>query len=478
MGMNAKSYDAVVIGSGPNGLAGAIRLAQAGLRVIVLEAKDTVGGGVSSAELTLPGFTHDVCSAIYPLGVGSPFLATLPLEKYGLEWIHPQFPLAHPLDGGKVALLQRSVGDTALGLGEDQGSYRRFMEPLMAHPGELVDELLGPMLHWPRHPILLARFGRRGLGSACSVARRWFREERTRALFAGLAAHSFLSLDQLASSAFGVVLALFGHAAGWPLPRGGAVALSRALVEHFRELGGEIVSNRPVENLRDATDAPIKLLDVTPRQFVAMAGEQMPGGYRRRLTNYRYGPGVFKIDYALSGPIPWQAKECAGAGTIHVGGTLDEIAQAEREVVNGSHPEKPFVLLAQPSLFDSSRAPAGKHVAWAYAHVPNGSSMDMTARIERQIERFAPGFEHLILARHTMNCADMELRNPNLVGGDISGGAADLIQLVARPIFSACPYRTAIRGVYLCSASTPPGGGVHGMCGFHAANAALKDAGR
>ena len=473
--MSTKSYDAVVAGSGPNGLAGAIRLAQTGLRVVVFEANDTVGGGVRSGELTLPGFTHDICSAIYPLGVGSPFLATLPLENHGLELIQPEFPLAHPLDDGSAAVLKRSVIETAAGLGDDGLAYRRFMEPLLRHPANLVDELLGPMLHWPRHPLVLAQFGRRGLGSACSIARRWFKTEPARALFAGMAAHSFLSLDQFASSSFGVVLAFFGHAAGWPLARGGAGTLSRALAEHFRELGGEIVTNTRIESLRDTPDTPIKLLDLTPRQFVRLAGEEMPAGYRRRLNRYRYGPGVFKIDYALSAPIPWRAKDCARAGTIHIGGTLDEIAQAEQQVVNGSHPEKPFVLLAQPTLFDSSRAPAGKHIAWAYTHVPNGSSTDMTGRIEREIERFAPGFTQRVLARHTMNCADLERRNPNLVGGDISGGVADLFQLLARPILSFCPYRTPIRGVYLCSASTPPGGGVHGMCGFHAANAALRD---
>lgn len=473
--MSTQAYDAVVIGSGPNGLAGAIRLSQSGMRVLVVEGSDTIGGGARSAELTLPGFVHDVCSAIHPLGIGSPFFRTLPLEKHGLEWIHPDFPLAHPMDDGTAVVLRRSVAETAAGLAGDGPSYRRFMQPLMKHPKELADELLGPMLHWPRHPIVLARFGRRGFGSACSVARRWFRDEPARALFGGLAAHSFLSLNQVPSSAFGVVLALFGHVAGWPLPRGGSGMLSRSLAEHLRELGGEIVLNAPVEQLRDVPDARLKLLDVTPRQFVRMAGEQMRSGYRRRMEAYRYGPGVYKIDYALNGPIPWSAKECARAGTIHLGGTLEEIAGAEQQVVTGSHPENPFVLLAQPTLFDHSRAPAGKHIAWAYTHVPSGSSFDMTERIERQIERFAPGFTQRVLARHTMNCADLERRNPNLVGGDINGGAADLLQLVVRPILSLCPYRTAIRGVYLCSASTPPGGGVHGMCGFHAANAALRD---
>lgn len=470
-----RSHDAVVVGAGPNGLAAAIRLAQAGLKVLVREGSDTIGGGARSGELTLPGFVHDVCSAVHPLGIGSPFFRTLPLAEYGLEWIQPEFPLAHPLDGGTAAVLRRSVGETATGLGADATAYRRLMEPLTNRWQDLADDFLGPMLHLPRHPLLLARFGWRSLPSASFVARQRFGGREARALFAGMAAHSFLPLDAVVSSAFAVVLGLFGHGCGWPLPRGGSGRLSQALAGYFRTLGGEIVVKAPVERLSEAQTAPITIFDVTPRQLVRIAGNDMPPGYRKKLERYRYGPGVFKLDYALAGPIPWLARECLTAGTVHLGGTMDEIADAERIVASGSHPGRPFILLVQPTSFDASRAPAGQHIAWAYTHVPNGSAFDMTERIESQIERFAPGFRQLILARHKMTSADLEARNPNLVGGDINGGAADLWQLIARPTFSRCPYRTAIAGVYLCSSSTPPGGGVHGMCGFHAANAALND---
>jgi len=442
-----------------------------------LEASDTIGGGARSSELTLPGFLHDVCSAIHPLAIGSPFFRTLPLAQHGLEWIQPEFPLAHPLDNGTAVVLRRSIPQTAAGLGSDASSYHRLMQPLANHWPELADDFLQPMVHLPRHPFLMARFAVRGLRSASSVASNWFQGEKAKALFAGLAAHSFLRLDEIPSSAFAFVLGLFGHACGWPMPRGGSGALSRALGQYFESLGGEIAVNTRIERLADARIAPITILDLTPRQFVRIASAEMPVAYRKKLEAYRYGPGVFKLDYALSSPIPWRAKECREAGTVHLGGTFAEIAQAERTVADGSHPERPFVLLAQPTLFDPTRAPAGKHIAWAYSHVPNGSTTDMTERIERQMERFAPGFTQLILARHKMACADLEVRNPNLVGGDINGGAANLSQLIARPTFSPCPYRTAIKGVYLCSSSTPPGGGVHGMCGFHAANAVLKDAG-
>ncbi|MFL6516078.1 MAG: phytoene desaturase family protein [Chthoniobacterales bacterium] len=473
--MNTNRYDAVVVGSGPNGLAAGIRLAQSGQRVIILEGSDIVGGGARSAELTLPGFIHDVCSAIHPLGIGSPFFRTLPLEEHGLDWIQPEFALAHPLDDGTAAILMRSVAATAEGLGPDRNAYHSFMEPLLNDWPRLAGELLGPMLHVPRHPIALARFGWRAMGPATSVARRWFKDDPAKALFAGLSAHSFLSLDQIPSSAFGIILGLLGHAVGWPLPRGGSGMLSQALAEHFRRLGGEIVVNHPVSNLTDLPAAPKILLDVTPAQLIRIAADRMPAGYKKRLQHYRYGPGVFKIDYALDAPIPWRAAECGRAGTVHLGGTLEEIAFAEKQVTRGEHPDKPFVLLAQPTLFDPSRAPEGKHIAWAYVHVPNGSTVDMTAALERQIERFAPGFQQCVLARHTIGCAELERRNPNLVGGDINGGSADLFQLIARPTFSFCPYRTAMKGIYLCSSSTPPGGGVHGMCGFHAANAALGD---
>ena len=467
-------YDAVVVGAGPNGLAAAIRLTQEGLRVLLLEANSTIGGGVRSAELTLPGFVHDLCSAIHPLAIGSPFFRTLPLDQYELEWVHPEFPLAHPLDDGTAVVLRRSVEETAKGLGADATAYRDLMGPLTAHWESLADEFLRPILHLPRHPLQLARFARRALRSAKGIAHSWFRDERTKALFAGLAAHSFLPLDQLPSSAFAIVLGMLGHAVGWPMPRGGAQRLSHALAAHFRALGGEIQTNTVVNDLGQVPNARVILVDIPPRELLRIAGNQIPKSYRRKLDRYRCGPGVFKIDYALDAPIPWLAQECRRAGTIHLGGGMEEIAEAELTVSKGSHPEKPFVLLAQPTVFDPSRAPQNKHIAWAYTHVPNGSTFNMMERVERQIERFAPGFEQHILARHVMTCSDLESRNANLIGGDINGGAANLFQLLARPVLSFTPYRTVISGVYLCSASTPPGGGVHGMCGFHAATAALK----
>jgi phytoene dehydrogenase-like protein len=469
------SYDAVVVGSGPNGLAAAVRLAQEKLSVLVLEARGSIGGGTSSAELTLLGFTHDVCSAIHPLGAGSPFFRSLDLAKDGLTWIHPDFPLAHPLDGGKAAVLDRSLAKTARELGTDGPAYEKLMSPLVENWDALAPEFLQPMVHVPRHPLLLGRFGMQAMRSASGVANGRFSGEPPRALFAGLAAHSFLPLEQRLSAAFGLVLGTLGHAVGWPLPRGGSQQIANALAGRLRSLGGEIAVNSPVSNIDQLPMARAILLDVTPRQLLALAGHKLPDSYRRRLERYRYGPGVFKLDYALSAPIPWQAPACSHAGTIHVGGTLDEIALAERTVAERKTPERPFVLLAQPSLFDKTRAPEGRHTAWAYCHVPNGSSCDMTERIESQIERFAPGFRDCVLARHTMKCADLEKRNANLVGGDINGGLADLRQLLARPVFAAFPYRTPTPGLYLCSSSTPPGGGVHGMCGFHAAEAVLRD---
>jgi phytoene dehydrogenase-like protein len=429
---------------------------------------------VRSAELTLPGFVHDLCSAIHPLAIGSPFFRTLPLHQYELEWIHPEFPLAHPLDDGTAVVLRRSIEETAKGLSADATAYAELMRPLTAHWESLLDELLRPTLHLPRHPLQLARFARRALRSAKGIAQSWFRDERSKALFAGLAAHSFLPLNQVPSSAFAIVLGILGHAVGWPMPRGGAQRLSEALVSHFRALGGEIQTNTVVNDLAQVPNTRVILLDLPPRKLLRIAGNQISKSYRRKLDRYRCGPGVFKIDYALDAPIPWLAQECQGAGTIHIGGSIREIAEAELTVSKGSHPERPFVLLAQPTVFDPSRAPQGKHIVWAYTHVPNGSSFDMMERVERQIERFAPGFEQHILARHAMTCSDLESRNANLIGGDINGGAADLFQIFARPVLSSTPYRTAIPGVYLCSASTPPGGGVHGMCGFHAASAALK----
>ena len=469
------SYDAVVVGSGPNGLAAAIRLAHEKLSVLVLEANHTIGGGARSGELTLPGFVHDLCSAVHPLAVGSPFFSHLPLEKYGLHWIHSEIPLAHPLDEGRVAVLRRSVAETASSFAEDGPAYLRLMEPLVRNWENLASEFLRPILHVPRHPFQLARFGLQALRSASGLANSRFKHEPAKALFAGVAAHSFLPMEQRASAAFSLVLGMAGHAVGWPLPRGGSQSISDALAALLRALGGEIKTDSRIETLHELPLARATLLDVTPLQLLLLAGNELPVSYQQRLGKYRYGPGVFKVDYALSSPIPWKAAPCAGAGTVHVCGTLSEVAKSEREVAEGKPPEKPFVLLAQPSRFDFTRAPAGRHTAWAYCHLPNGSTFDMTERIENQIERFAPGFRDCILARCAMNSAALEEKNANIVGGDINGGAADLWQLLARPVLSPSPYRTPVPGLYLCSSSTPPGGGVHGMCGFHAAEAALGD---
>ncbi len=457
-----------VIGSGPNGLAAAITLARAGVRVTLLEAEPTLGGGTRSAALTLPGFVHDVCSAVHPLALSSPFFRGLPLAEHGLKWIQTSAPLAHPLADGQAVMLERSVEETARHLGRDGPAYRRAVTSLVAHWETLVQEILGP-LHWPRHPLLLARFGWLSLWPAASVARALFRTAPARALFAGLSAHSILPLEKPASAASGWVLAWAGHAVGWPIPRGGSQRIADALASYCRSVGAEILTGTRVGSLDELKEADAVLCDITPRQLLCLSGSRLPEEYRRKLERYRYGPGVYKMDWALSGPIPWQASQCARAATVHLGGTLEQIAASERQ----ASPQYPFVLLAQPSLFDSSRAPRGRHTAWAYCHVPNGSADDMTAPIESQIERAAPGFRGRILARHAMGPADMEKHNANLVGGDISGGAQDLGQLFWRPTRQL--YRTPLKGLYLCSASTPPGGGVHGMCGYHAARAALAD---
>ncbi len=466
-------YDAVIVGSGPNGLAAAIELARAGRSVLVREAADSVGGGLRSGELTLPGFVHDLCSAIHPLAAASPFFRTLPLSEHGLEWIDPPLPLAHPLDGGDAALLRRSVAETAEGLGPDARSYRKIFEPLAASWPQLESQLLGPLLSVPRHPFALTRFGLSALQPAAGFARRRFDGEPARALFAGLAAHSILPLESVGSASFGLVLGTTGHAVGWPLPRGGSQKIADALASYLRSLGGEVQTGAPVESL-DELSAKTVLCDIGPRQLLRLAGDRLPQRYRRALERFRYGPGVFKLDWALSGPIPWAAAECAQAGTVHLGGTLEEIAASERLPARGETSERPFVLLAQPTLFDASRAPEGKHTAWAYCHVPNGSDADMAETIDRQVERFAPGFGERVLARSISAPADLERRNANLVGGDIGGGSNEMRQLLARPVLRRVPYTTPLEGVYLCSASTPPGGGVHGMCGYLAARAALR----
>jgi phytoene dehydrogenase-like protein len=468
-------YDAVVVGSGPNGLAAAITLARARCSVLVCEANAAIGGGARSAQLTLPGFLHDVCSAVHPLAIGSPFFKALPLERFGLKWIQPDIPLAHPLADCSAACLHRDIDRTGEELGGDSRAYRRLMKPLARDWEKLANEFLQPVLHLPRHPVALARFGIPGICPATLLAKFLFRTEPARALFGGIAAHSFLPLEALVSSAFALVLGLAGHAVGWPVPHGGSQQIAKALADYLRGLGGEIEINHQIESLNDLPKSSVVLLDISVWEFLRIAGQRMPPQYRNRLESFRHAPGIFKIDYALSNPIPWKAEACRRAGTIHLGGTMDELAATEREVSRGKIPERPFVLVAQQSLFDETRAPRGQHTLWAYCHVPFNCNVDLSERIESQIERFAPGFRDCILARNKMGAADLAKSNPNLAGGDINGGAANLSQLIARPILSPTPYRTPLPGIYLCSASTPPGGGVHGMCGYHAARTALHD---
>ena len=465
-------YDAVVVGSGPNGLAAAVELARNGRSVVVLEAEHTVGGATRSAELTLPGFVHDIGSAIHPLGYASPFFVALPLEEHGLEWVHPPAPLAHPFDDGTAAILERSIRETGRTLGPDATAYEELIGPIARDWERLIGSLMGP-LRLPRHPLKLARFGLRALRSARGLAESLFEGEKARGLFAGNAAHSFLPMEQGPSAAFGLVLSTLGHAVGWPFPRGGSQKIADALVSYLRSLGGEVYTGIRVGSVEEVPQTRTVLFDVTPWQLLKIAGDHFTGRYRRALKRYRYGPGVFKVDLALDGPIPWRAEGCRRAGTVHLGGTLDEISSGERAVSWGEHPENPFVLLAQQSLFDETRAPEGKHTVWAYCHVPNGSDFDMTERIEAQIERFAPGFRDRILAKSTMGPADLERTNANHVGGDINGGLQDLRQLFTRPVARVTPYSTPDKRLYICSSSTPPGGGVHGMCGYFAARAAL-----
>jgi len=460
-----------VIGAGPNGLAAAIVLAQAGLQVDVLEAQSTPGGAVRTLPLTLPGFQHDFGSAVYPLGAGSPFFSSLPLAAHGLEWIHSPAVLAHPLDDGTAVILERDLNATTDSLGVDGAAWEKLMRPFVARWNEFAPAVLGPVSFLPRHPFLMARFGLVGLRSARAVARR-FRSPRTRALFAGLAAHSFLSLDEPLSAAFGILMAVPAHAVGWPIPRGGARSLTNALCGVLSSAGSKVVTSSPVEDLAALSNYNLILCDLTPRQLLKLGGRKFSENYKRQLERFRYGPAIFKVDYALNAAIPWRASECLRAATVHLGGSFDEIAASEKAVRMGQHPERPFVLLAQPTLFDSSRAPAGKHTAWAYCHLPNGSQVNMLERLENQIERFAPGFRECILARHVFSPADLESMDANLVGGDIAGGLMDIRHFIFRP--TAGHYATSAHHIYICSASTPPGGGVHGMCGYHAAKMALS----
>lgn len=469
-------YDAVVVGSGPNGLAAAITLAREGWRVLVLEGRETIGGGTRSLPLTLDGFLHDVCSAVHPLALASPFFRTLDLAAYGLAWVQPPVAVAHPRDGEPAVLVYKSLSETVEGLGCDGPRYEALMAPLLARWEALMETFLAP-LRLPRHPLVAARFALPALRSVRGLAQAQFALEPTRGMFAGLGAHSILPLHWPGTAAFGLLLGLLVHAVGWPIARGGSQQIADALAAHLGALGGEIVTGFPVGDLEQLPPARATLLDVTPRQLLDIAGERLPPGYRRQLARYRYGPGAFKIDYALSEPIPWRDPSVALGGTVHLGSSLAEISASERAIWRGQHPEQPYVLLVQPTNFDPSRAPAGRHVAWAYCHVPNGSSVDMTARIEAQIERYAPGFRDTVLARHTYTAAELARYNPNYVGGDINGGTQHLLQHFNRPVARLDPYSTPVPGLFLCSSATPPGGGVHGMAGYFAARSALRQRG-
>jgi phytoene dehydrogenase-like protein len=473
MSLEKRDFDAIVVGSGPNGLAAAIYLQQNGLSVLILEAKNEIGGGLRSAELTLPGFTHDICSAIHPLAVGSPFFQQLPLEDHGLEYIYPEIAAAHPFDNGTAAVLKQSVTETAKLLVSDAQAYLKLMQPIVTDWPNIAADVLGPF-HYPKHPLAMARFGLSALTSATHLSK-LFKTEEAKGLLAGMAAHSMQPLSKITTSAAALVLMINGHLKGWPIPKGGSNRIANALASYFTSIGGKIETNTYVKSLGQLPSAHSVLFDVSPKQLLQIAGHKFSSLYKWQLERYRYGMGVFKVDWALDGPIPFMAEECKKAGTIHIGNSIQEITNAEQQTWDGQHPEKPFVLLAQQSVFDPSRAPDGKHTAWAYCHVPNGSKVDMTNAIENQIERFAPGFKDRILAKHTMSPAQMEEYNPNYIGGDINGGVIDIGQLFTRPALRWSPYRTSAKGIYICSASTPPGGGVHGMCGYDAAKRVLKD---
>jgi phytoene dehydrogenase-like protein len=466
--------DAVVVGSGPNGLAAAVALAQEGLKVHVIEAQDAIGGGTRTSELTLPGFRHDVCSGCHPMGILSPFFPALPLQQHGLVWLRPKVSVAHPLDDQPAVLLTRSLDDTSRGLGkEDEAAYRALLAPLLENPYGLLDDVLAP-LRFPSHPITMLRFGLDAIRSATGLARSRFRGERARALFGGCAAHSILALDERLTAAMGLLFLFTGHVEDWPVARGGSSQITAALAGVLASFGGTIETGRRVRTLEDLPNARVFLFDTSPKDLVAIAEPVLPKPYVERLRRFRYGPGVFKIDWALDGPIPWKDPEIGKASTVHLGGTLDELAASEQAMWRGAKNDRPFVLLCQQSAIDETRAPPGKHTGYAYCHAPAGSDLDLTDTVERQVERFAPGFRDIVLARHTMTAAAFERYNPSLVGGAITGGVTDLAQLFTRPVFRLSPYTTPNPRVFLCSASTPPGGGVHGMCGYHAARAVLR----
>jgi phytoene dehydrogenase-like protein len=471
-GSSDRSYDVVVVGSGPNGLSAAIALADTGLSVLVVEAQSAAGGGMRSDELTLPGFVHDVCSTVHPLGAASPFFRSLELERHGLEWIHPPAPVAHVLREGETITLERSVDDTARQLGRDGPAYRSLVEPFVEQFPSLIEMILGP-LRWPEDPVLFARFGLHAVQSMRQLAHR-FPDERASALLAGIAAHAMLPLEKLVTASFALVLGLSGHGVGWPIARGGSQAIANALLARLRARGADVVLGQPVERLDELPRARAYVLDLTPKQIVAIAGARLPRSYVHRLKRFRYGAGVYKMDWALRAPIPWKDPRCARAATVHLSGNLAEVSRSEALVSKGQVSNSPFVLLVQPTLFDPSRAPAGSHIAWAYCHVPHGSNVDVGPLIEAQIERAAPGFRDVVIGRAAVNPLDLERHNPNYVGGDISGGASDLTQLFFRPVARVDPYATPAGDIFVCSSSTPPGGGVHGMCGYWAARSVLQ----
>lgn len=466
-------YDAVVVGAGPNGLAAAITLGRRFNAVLLLEAAETIGGGVRSRALTLPGFVHDVCSTVQPLSLASPCFRQLDLPQYGLEWIQPEIPLAHPFKDGSALYLHRSLAITADALGPDGRAYRRLLQPFVDHEQELLADILQP-IHFPGNPLLMTRFAFHALRSLRNLAKTQFQSDRTRALIAGLAAHAMIPLEQRATAAFAMILATLAHTVGWPIIKGGSQKLADALADCFQSIGGEIVTGQPIASASDLPKAAFYFFDVTPRQLVNIKGLGLTEGYCKRLARFRYGPGVCKMDWALKEPIPWKAGICRKAGTVHLGDSLEEIAASLLEVRAGKVSPSPYIILAQQSLFDPSRAPAGRHTAWAYCHVPHGSCADVSSIIENKIERYAPGFRDVILARNVLSAAAMEQYNPNYVGGDINGGLQDLSQLYTRPFASLNPYRTSAPNIYLCSSSTPPGGGVHGLCGYYAAQSACK----
>ena len=468
-----ESYDIVIIGSGPNGLSAGILLAETGLKVLIIESAQSVGGGMRTEEITLSGYKHDICSAIHPMGYLSPFFNSLPLNKFGLEWIIPEASVAHPLLNKDAVILNKSLEETASNLGKDESAYKRLLEYFTENYKNLITDCLKP-LGIPNDPLLMFKFGIKGLQPAIYFANNTFKTEEAKALFAGCAAHSILPLNKLFTSAVGLIFLVTAHIENWAFPKGGSVKIAEALEGYFRSLGGQILLNTRIKDFKELPTAKKYIFDTDPIQLANIAEEYLPNNYKRRLRNYNYGPGVFKIDYALSEPIPWYDPSCLKASTVHLGGTLKQIAQNEKAVWNGKYTDNPFVILCQQSLFDESRAPGKNHTGWAYCHVPNSSTKDYTYLIENQIEQFAPGFKDTILSKHTMSPSELHSYNPNYYGGAVTGGAADLTQLFSRPVLRSDPYSTPNPDIYICSASSPPGGGVHGMCGYYAAISVLK----